>query len=66
VSQQLFALNFKQGQRILNQQPPVPARAAEALDAFNAALALQPNDPQATDRGAAAGQLYARARRLQR
>jgi len=47
VSQQLFNLNFKQGQRILNQQPPVPARAAEALDAFNAALALQPNDPQA-------------------
>jgi len=47
VSQQLFALNFKQGQRILEQQPPMPARASEALDYFNAALALQPNDPQA-------------------
>lgn len=47
VSDQLFTLNFKQGQRIVEQQPPVPARAAEALDYFNAALALRPNDPQA-------------------
>lgn len=40
----LHALNLKQGQRIINANPPEPSQAPKALDFFNAALEQKPND----------------------
>ena len=43
----LHALNLKQGQRIIDANPPEPAQVPKALDYFNAALEQKPNDPVA-------------------
>jgi tetratricopeptide (TPR) repeat protein len=45
VRELLHGLNLKQGQRIINTVPAEPARVAQALDYFDAALEQQPNDP---------------------
>ncbi len=47
VSDMLYSLNMRRGQRILQQSPPQPAEVAIALDAFNAALQQKPNAPEA-------------------
>jgi outer membrane protein assembly factor BamD (BamD/ComL family) len=43
----LHTLNLKQGQRIIEADPPEPAQMPQALDYFNAALEQKPNDPVA-------------------
>jgi tetratricopeptide (TPR) repeat protein len=43
----LHSLNLKQGERIIQADPPEPARVPQALDYFNAALEQKPNDPVA-------------------
>lgn len=47
VTRLLYSLNLRQGQRILQQDPPKPSEAALALDFFNAALKQQPNSAEA-------------------
>ncbi|MBW7881986.1 MAG: PD40 domain-containing protein [Caldilineaceae bacterium] len=47
VDDLLFALNLKQGQRIVTQTPPVVAELPIALEHFNNALQKKPNDATA-------------------
>ena len=47
VTNLLYSLNFRQGMRILEQDPSKPSEVPIALDFFNSALKQQPNSPEA-------------------
>lgn len=47
VAALLYALNLRQGKRILEKVPPAPDEAPIARDFFNAALKYRPNAPEA-------------------
>lgn len=47
VANLLYSLNYRQGMRILEQNPPKPSEVALALNFFNAALKQKPNAVEA-------------------
>jgi tetratricopeptide (TPR) repeat protein len=47
VANLLYSLNYRQGARILEQNPPKPSEVAIALDFFNSALKQRPNSAEA-------------------
>jgi len=47
VANLLYSLNYRQGMRILEQDPPKPSEVALALNFFNAALKQKPNAVEA-------------------